>query len=474
MSRETALLQYRADPTDRNFGRVAEAYEPWLRRTGFEALDRFSNLSPSADLDDLRVEGLLAISRSARRFVWMCPVCEETFLNRADLRAHGALAHHILGPLELVRIETFVEISARMAMRRAARRLLNPCEVLLEELPEQADEGQEERIIMADLLNAAERRLSGEALAILVRLLSGDAQPVRPRGGSFPRVPTVSRRLRTFISSNEGLKEVLMENEIAAVTPAPETGPRWKVLSLQTLREAAKEVLGIEVAERTVRGAYEEALRSLEGRELEYMCGRCGAPLDEKMPRCWACAASISDGNEEDEMRLEEIQARAKKLGIAITANNTRKTNEALLKEVEAAETRRRNLSARGADVTGMEAQKLNEAITVDLGLPDGWTKSASKQFTSYWDGEHVRRVSVMLRGFKVCFCVDDGFFGTDLPDGLAFYHPEERKRRHYGRDNYIYTGDVSKVALKLVDAVFKKYGKRAPLRGGKPGRTKK
>ena len=251
-----------------------------------------------------------------------------------------------------------------------------------------------------------------------------------------------------------------MENATAVV---PEKGPRWKVLSLQTLRESAKEVLDVDVTERTVRGAYEEVMGKLGGRELDYVCGRCNAPIDGDMKRCWACGAAISDdeGEEDPEMKLEEIQARAKSLGIAITANNTRKPKDVLLKEVEAAETRRRTASARGADVHGIEAQKLNEVLTEKM--PDGWTKSVSKQFTSYWDVDHVRRISVMLRGFRVCFCVDDGFFGKDLAEGCDFYPPEERRRRHYGRDNYIYRGDVAKEALRMSEAVFKKYGKKPP-----------
>lgn len=255
-----------------------------------------------------------------------------------------------------------------------------------------------------------------------------------------------------------------MESVTATV---PEKGPRWKVLSLQTLKESTKEVLGLEVAERTVRGAYEEVMGKLTGRELEYVCGRCNAPIDGEMKLCWACGAAISeDGEEEPEMKLEEIQARAKALGIAITANNTRKTKEVLTKEVEAAETRRRTAASRGADVHGIEAQKLNEALTE--AMPDGWTKTVSKQFTSYWDPDHVRRIIVMFRGLRVHFGVEDGFFGEKLPEGCEFLDAEERRRRHFGRDNYVYRGDVAKEALQLSAKVFKKYVKKPATKAKK------
>lgn len=466
MNKESALLLYRANPTDLNFNSLARTYEPWLQRTGRDALSRFSHLSPTADLDDLRVEGLLSLSRSARRFVHFCPVCGETFLDRRGLRAHAAGEHRVLGAEGLIGIETFCDISARMAMRRAARRLIRPEEILVEEFPEPVDGDQEERIILADLLRCAEARLSGEALALLVRLLCGEVPVAGPalRGNRAARVPTLARRMRDLIGPNDELKEVLMESVTATV---PEKGPRWKVLSLQTLKESTKEVLGLEVAERTVRGAYEEVMGKLTGRELEYVCGRCNAPIDGEMKLCWACGAAISeDGEEEPEMKLEEIQARAKALGIAITANNTRKTKEVLTKEVEAAETRRRTAASRGADVHGIEAQKLNEALTE--AMPDGWTKTVSKQFTSYWDPDHVRRIIVMFRGLRVHFGVEDGFFGEKLPEGCEFLDAEERRRRHFGRDNYVYRGDVAKEALQLSAKVFKKYVKKLAAKAKK------
>jgi hypothetical protein len=461
-ARERALIEYRADPNDYNFSKVASLYEPWIRRTGAETFARFSHLVPVADEDDLRVEALFCFARSARRFVYVCPVCNATFLERRDFRTHATVEHFILAPEELIKITTFCEVGARLAMRRAARRLIRPEEILVEELPEMSCDGSEERLIILDLVKRAESRLSGEALALLVRMISGDVPRKATRGRCAVRLPNVARVMSQFILHTPEVKEILMENTLIS-----DKGPRWKVLSLQTLRESAHGILGLDVTERTVRGAYEEVLRKLEGRELDYVCGRCNAPLDDKMTRCWACGAVISDDEEEPEMKLEEVQTRARSLGIALVKDGNRKNKDELLKEVEAAEHRRRLAAARGADVHGLEAQKLNEALTVKVGLPDGWTKSVSKQFTSYWDADHVRRISVALTGFRVCFCVPDAFFGEekDHPEGLNFYDQAERKRRHYGRDNYIYRGDVSKVALQLAEKVFS-LGKRSAKKG--------
>ena len=462
MNREDLLLQYRADPTDLNFNRVATAYSPWIGRTGAEALRRLRRSPNSVDLDDLRVEGLLSLSRSARRFLHFCPVCGATFLQRTDLLRHAAEAHRVRGIEEVVGIETFCEVSARLAMRRAARRLIRPEEVLLDEPPEPIDAGAEERLILADLVRRAEERLSGEALALLIRLVVSGA-PAAPasKRGRARRVPSLSLRMRKLMGPSDELKEELMENVTAAL---PEKGPRWKVLSLQSLKESAKEVLGLEIAERTVRGAYEEALSKLTGRELDYVCGRCNAPIDDKMNRCWACGAVISDGEEDPEMKLEEIQTRAKALGIPITASGTRKTKDVLLKEVEAAETRRRNV--RSTDVHGIEAQKMNEVLTGKM--PDGWTKTVSKQFTSYWDAEHVRRFIVLFRGLRVHFAVDDGFFPDPLPEGCEFLNVEERRKRHFGRDNYVYRGDVAKDVIEMAEKVFKKYARKIGKQKGK------
>lgn len=465
--RETALLEYRANPTDENFNAVAREYAPWLRRTGFETMRGFYGISPSVDLDDLTNEGLLSISRSARRFLHFCPTCGETFLDRADLRAHAAAEHRVLGRVELVGIDLFVQTSAKLAMRRAVRRSLRPEEVLVNELPEVADADQEGRLILADLLRTAEARLSGESLALLIRLINGEALEsaavddflldVAPEFLTRKAWPRRPRNEWSYMPPTNEEKEDTME---ATTETVPERGPRWKILSLQTLKNAAKEVLGYEVGARTVRGAYEEVLAHLEGRTLEYVCGRCGAPIDDKMPNCWACAGAISD-EEDPEMKESEVKSRAKSLGIQVSG----KTAKELKREIEAAEAKRRS-SARSTDVRGMEAQKINEALTE--AMPDGWSKRVVKQFTTYWDGTH-KRIGVLCHGLRINFSVEDGLFGEDLPEGLEFLSAEERKRRHFGRDNYVYRGDVAKVALSLCAKVFKRYGKTA-----KPAKAKK
>ena len=76
---ELTLRNYRANPSNRNFAAVARDYESWVYSRGMSTLRRFPTLSPTSVLDDVANEGLLEISRSARRFVWFCGRCGDAF-----------------------------------------------------------------------------------------------------------------------------------------------------------------------------------------------------------------------------------------------------------------------------------------------------------------------------------------------------------------------------------------------------------
>lgn len=466
--REAALLEYRANPTNFNFNQVAKVYDPWLRGTARRTLGDFRQSSRALEVSDLTNEGLLSISKSARRFVHFCgiPGCGRTFLDRSDLLAHAEGEHFVRGAfvpgerllgVDLVSIELFCETSAHLAMRRTAKRMLYP-EVIVDEFPEVVSlDDLEGRAILNELLRHASERLSGSAMALLVQLINGDAVPPKEAktiGLILNGAHVTSRIIRSIDEVKEDEMTTTTTEGVAAV---PEKGPRWKLISLPSLKESAKDVLGIEPQERTVRAAYEELLGKLQGRELAYVCGRCSSPIDGEMRRCWACGAVISDGEEDPEMKLEEIQSRAKSLGISIYDGKNRKNKETLSAEIEAIEKRRRETN-RDVDLRGIEAQKLNEALTE--AMPDGWKKNVGKQFTSYLDPDHTRRFLVMFRGLRVHFSVDDGFFPDPLPEGCQFLDAETRHKKHFGRDNYIYTGDISKVVLAMAKKVFSKYAK--------------
>ena len=174
---ELALINYRADPNNRSFSKVCQIYRPWLRMNGMWTLNKFPTLSPTGDLDDLTNEGLLAISRSARRYVFFCTVCGKAFIQKVDLSNHAMIEHRIRGAASLVSLKTFVEVSAKLAMKRTAQRLIKPEEIL----DPNPDVGiiyfSEEEILIELLIQKASERLSVEALKVLKRILLSD----RPR-----------------------------------------------------------------------------------------------------------------------------------------------------------------------------------------------------------------------------------------------------------------------------------------------------
>lgn len=239
-----------------------------------------------------------------------------------------------------------------------------------------------------------------------------------------------------------------MSTETAIET---DPGVNYKLLTLQTLRTSAQDVYGIITKKRTIKDAYEDVLAKIKekGVELPFGCGACNAPLDETSPKCWACGAVIDDGSAEPKITRGELEERATRLKIEVDG----KSDAELIGLIEAAERVKRDRK-RDVDLTGIESAKLNEALTERM--PDGWRKKQTGQYTSYWDSQGIRRIAVFNRGLNVHFSIEDGDInGYSTVD---FYDAEERRRRHAGRTNYAYTGDLYKEAFEICELVFDKY----------------
>jgi len=178
---ERALLRYRSDPTDRNFRPVAAHYRPWLVARGVSARRSFGSANVLAEVDDAVNEGLLALSRAARRYVYLCP-CGRTFLERRAVRRHGREEHRVRGPVELVELPHFCEETARLAVRRTFSKSVSP-EYRLDDPADLdrrlgVDLGVEDRLLLDLALRRAGERLRGEALVLLRRaLLAEDRAP---------------------------------------------------------------------------------------------------------------------------------------------------------------------------------------------------------------------------------------------------------------------------------------------------------
>jgi hypothetical protein len=232
-----------------------------------------------------------------------------------------------------------------------------------------------------------------------------------------------------------------------------EPEPKWEVLTLPTLRRAASEVLGVKPKKRTLRTAYEEVLAELRGgdRDLTFTCQECGSLIDDVMLRCWACGLVFSDdvAAEEPSVADDELAVRAERLGIDPAGLD----REDLLKRIEDAETRAR-ASKVDADLLLLESRRLNEHLTE--AMPDGWSKKRSKQYTTYFDADGTRRIAVFHRGLRVDFSVDDGFL--DGFPNVEFFDRDERRRRHFGRTNYVYSGETFKTGFDLAKRVFARY----------------
>lgn len=227
-------------------------------------------------------------------------------------------------------------------------------------------------------------------------------------------------------------------------------GVKFDRLNLTTLRASCGDVLKFEPTGRKLREAYEEVLGFLNTswKALEYLCAHCRSPIDDEMEKCWACGSVF--GKEEDPpIEGVELEERARKLGV----DSEGKSEEELVTSIEEAESERRS-SLNDANLSTMESKHLNERLTEEL--PDRWRKKVTKMYTGYYDPNKVRRIAVGHRGLKLEFIVTDGYL--DDFDDLEYLDEPERRRRHCGRSNYFFRGDVSEDALKICRRVFSRY----------------
>lgn len=245
-------------------------------------------------------------------------------------------------------------------------------------------------------------------------------------------------------------KSASSESEV----PAELRGPKWSVLSLPALRRNAAEIAGLEAPKsRTLKAAFEEVREALRARgdDLSYACGRCNAPVGIDLPRCWACGATF-DGDPEPEITLAELRDRARRLGISTRGKDA----DALRTEIEAAE-KRRIEGRRSGDLGTLESTEIIANLT--RLMPNGYRRKNNPRYTAFFEKGGRRRIGVKYRGLSVHFSVDDGFFdGEKDVHGLVYLDAEERRRRHYGRTNYVYEGDLQRVAIRLAEKVFGAY----------------
>jgi hypothetical protein len=170
---EAELRAYRANPTDRRFADVYRVASPWLKSTGISTIRTYRGLTVSGALDDVALEGALSLSRSARRFVYFCETCGRAFVHSRDLSAHSMSEHRRRGVAALVSLSTFSQTSARLAMKRTARRLVRP-EILEPDVETGIDYDAESNVLMAVLVSRLRERLSARALAELEAILLRD------------------------------------------------------------------------------------------------------------------------------------------------------------------------------------------------------------------------------------------------------------------------------------------------------------
>lgn len=437
---ESELLAYRANPTNRRFETLYNTARPWLKSTGILTVKKYNALSVSGALDDVVNEGALALSVSARRFSYFCGDCGRVFVHGRDLTGHVMSEHGRRGASGLVSLATFSKTSARLAMKRTARRLYRP-EIPSPDIEEPVVvEDVEERMIVEIMISRFRDRLSAGARASLELLL-------RSALVDSSAVCDLRREAELLIGVRPPMTSK-KERKMPDYSPEP----NWSALNIRMLRESSKEVLDLESSKRTMKTAYSEIYEKLieTDRELVFTCQNCNSLIDDKMARCWACGLVFRDESEEEEVVDDELVERAKKFGIETSS----KTREELLAAIEETETKTRAARC-NVDFLTLESKKLNELVTEVM--PDGWSKKVSRQYTAYFDSDRARRVAIFHRGLKVHFSVEDTFL-DGFPD-LVFFDEKSRRAKHYGRVNYEYAGDTAKYALDLVKRIITKHG---------------
>lgn len=172
---ERELRAYRANPTDARFAAVYHIARPWLRSAAIATVCRYPNLTVSGAVDDVALEGALAISSAARRFVYLCGGCGRAFVELSSLGSHQRTEHRRRGGCELVSLSKFAQTSARLAMRRTARRIVRPEILDPDAEPIYGIDGEAEaRVVFEVLVATVRERLSARARANLESILRRD------------------------------------------------------------------------------------------------------------------------------------------------------------------------------------------------------------------------------------------------------------------------------------------------------------
>jgi hypothetical protein len=217
--------------------------------------------------------------------------------------------------------------------------------------------------------------------------------------------------------------------------PSPSSKPpeeiRRAVAPPSAIRRNALEVLGLRLAEGTTAADAIAAVRArLGGRELTYACGRCRAPTDATLPRCWACGADLDDAPESPpELSLEELQRRARVL--QLPPEVVALPRERLVEEIDREENRRRAAGVRGPG-RGEERRRILAWLTE--AMPDCWRISRHRAYTAFRGPPG--KIHVFETGIAIHFVLADPT-ALEGVAGARFVDADERRRRHLGRTNF-------------------------------------
>lgn len=241
-------------------------------------------------------------------------------------------------------------------------------------------------------------------------------------GSEFCREATVGDYLKEVKTNKLNLKGV-RENSGLVAPNAPSGG---------TLRNLLEHVVGVFVD---------------EGVQLPFYCSNCGVPVGYNHTECWACGESL-EVESAVAIGVSELRDRAKLLGVEGYEDMDFLD---LAECVELKELKKREQRSSRLNMTKEEAKYLRGRVAEIL--PKGWSINCNRQHVAYFDLDGVRRFAIFMRGIKVHFSVPDGFFGGI--EDMEFLDREERVKRHYGRTNYTYEGEVSSRVLMYIEQVI-------------------
>lgn len=167
--KEQLLINYRSNPSNLNFRKIAEEYNSWLNATATLTLQKFPSLSKTS-IDDLINEGLISMHKSIRRFMWICKYCGDAFIQLSDLNKHALDCHMTRGDVKLIKLSRFTEHSVKMTMKRSAIRMIKNNFIIDYELLNVNN--IEDTINSEIVIRNAERKMTEDAKRILTYILS--------------------------------------------------------------------------------------------------------------------------------------------------------------------------------------------------------------------------------------------------------------------------------------------------------------